>query len=259
MKSPEQNKTKKIALLVLMMSAFCHLLYADANSLYQQANKFYQLQQYDKAIVYYDSLLKTNHTAPEIFFNLGNAFYKSGNYTAAILNYERAKKLNPEDEDINFNLKLANQNTVDKIEPAPQVFYEKWWENFLNSSSPAARSKTGLLLLYGALILSLAYIFSSMRLLRKISFFSALTVLVVGGFFIFLAYSQNQSQIESMDAIIFESSTYVKSSPDEKSTNLFMLHSGTKVEIMDELEGWKKVKIANGNLGWIPANAVEII
>jgi SH3-like domain-containing protein len=37
------------------------------------------------------------------------------------------------------------------------------------------------------------------------------------------------------------------------------LHNGTKVEIVEEQEGWKKIKIANGNTGWMANAALENI
>ena len=64
---------------------------------------------------------------------------------------------------------------------------------------------------------------------------------------------------ERKSAIIFSSGAYIKSSPDENSINLFMLHSGTRVDVLDELQNWKRIRIANGNEGWIPADAIEII
>jgi len=56
-----------------------------------------------------------------------------------------------------------------------------------------------------------------------------------------------------------DSTAYAKSAPDEKSTNLFLLHNGTKVEVIEEQSGWKKIKIANGNTGWMINGALENI
>jgi SH3-like domain-containing protein len=43
----------------------------------------------------------------------------------------------------------------------------------------------------------------------------------------------------------------VKSAPDDSSTDLFQLHEGTKVEILDKVENYWKVKIADGRVGWM--------
>ena len=35
------------------------------------------------------------------------------------------------------------------------------------------------------------------------------------------------------------------------SEEVFELHEGTRVIILDELDNWKKIKIADGKVGWI--------
>ena len=52
-------------------------------------------------------------------------------------------------------------------------------------------------------------------------------------------------------AIIFSSPVTLKSSPAESGTNLFILHEGTKVEILDKVAEWRWVRISDGNRGWI--------
>jgi uncharacterized protein YgiM (DUF1202 family) len=51
----------------------------------------------------------------------------------------------------------------------------------------------------------------------------------------------------------------VKSSPGEEGKSLFILHEGTKVEILDVLGTWYKVEISDGRQGWMPAGDVETI
>ena len=46
----------------------------------------------------------------------------------------------------------------------------------------------------------------------------------------------------------------VKSSPNTTSVDLFVLHEGTKVSILDEADGWSKIKIANGSVGWLQSD-----
>jgi SH3-like domain-containing protein len=55
-------------------------------------------------------------------------------------------------------------------------------------------------------------------------------------------------------------SVAVKSSPSEKSTDLFLIHEGSKVEIVDSsMSEWIEVKFEEGKQGWIPVSAAEII
>jgi len=60
-------------------------------------------------------------------------------------------------------------------------------------------------------------------------------------------------------AIIFASSVTIKSGPVEKSGSLFVLHDGTKVNILENNNGWMKIRLGNGNEGWIKAGDVKEI
>lgn len=234
-------------------------LSADVEELFAQANKLYLDQSYEKSAETYEKLIASGKIAPEVYFNLGNAYYKAGNIAPAILNYERAKNLRPSDPDILYNLRMANLATIDKIEPVPQLFYEKWWYDFVNEGSMNKRAVIGVLLFWIAFALSAIYLFSKSVSVKKLSFYGAMMFVLAGTFTCYLTYLQNRHLNNHMAAVIFSSSAYAKSSPDEKSANLFLLHAGTRIEVLDELSGWKKIRIANGNEGWIESGAIEII
>jgi len=52
-------------------------------------------------------------------------------------------------------------------------------------------------------------------------------------------------------AVIIAPTSTINSSPAEKSTKLFILHEGAKVEITNEDNNWIEIKLANGNVGWV--------
>ena len=246
------------SLLIFILTSVS-LFAQTSQATFDLANKAYVEKNYEKAIGFYESLLKSEQVSAEVYFNLGNAYYKSGNYASAILNYERAKKLKPSDEDISFNLRLANLNTIDKIEPAPQVFYVKWWNDFVNGSSIETHTKKGLMFIWIALAISLIYVFVNIAAVKRLAFFTAVIILCCGLFSIYISQKQMSEMRDNKSAIIVPVSVYVKGSPDENSINLFMLHSGTKVTVIDELQNWKRIRIANGNEGWISSGTIEII
>jgi tetratricopeptide (TPR) repeat protein len=232
---------------------------AKAMEIFNQADKYYMDQAYDKAAEYYEKLVAINKVSPEVYYNLGNAYYKSGNIAAAILNYERAKRLRPSDEDIDYNLRMANLHTIDKIEPVPKVFYEKWFDDFVNEGSAGRRAAWITVFFWIAFIFAAIYLFAPGVFLRKIMFFSAIIALLVGITLWYMTFLQREHLNNHKAAIIFSESSFVKSSPTDESANLFMLHAGTRIEVLDELKGWKKIRIANGNEGWINAEAIQVI
>ena len=74
------------------------------------------------------------------------------------------------------------------------------------------------------------------------------------------AISQHIDQTHRNTAIILASAVTVKSSPSETSTDLFLIHEGSKVEILDAtMKEWMEVKFEEGKQGWIPVSALEVI
>lgn len=227
--------------------------------LFRKANESFQKGNYEEAIRQYEDILKSGYVSPELYYNLGNAYFKTSNIPAAILNYERSLKLRPGDADAEFNLKIANSQTIDKIEPLPEVFYKRWLNKWLMNSTPQKRFQWVIILLWICFGMIACWLFIPQRWIKQVSFLLAMAAFA-GSIFIFSVASWQQKQLHEVRyAIIFQANVYVKSSPDEKSANLFMLHGGTKVKLVDELSGWKRIRLPNGHEGWVPQNVLEII
>lgn len=239
--------------LTLVLSAFAQTK-AEADGLYKK-------EKYQEAAAAYESLLKSKEgVSAALYYNLGNAYYKLDNIPLAILNYERALLLEPGDGDIRANLALARGKTADKVTPPSEMFFVTWWRGFCNSMSEYAWCIMSIgafvLLLIGLLV----YLYSHYLLARKIGVYGAMVMLVLVVLFNFAAYSQNQSLSNRNAAIVIAPAISVKSSPADSSTDLFVIHEGSKVEILDaSMKQWKEVKFEEGKQGWIPASAVEVI
>jgi len=250
---------KKICIIFYFIFSSIVAFANNPQLLYEQANKIYRAGDYEKAVELYEKNVKAGNKSAALYFNLGNAYYKQENYAKAILNYERARKMNPQDDDVLFNLKMANMNTVDKIEPVPQLFYEQWWYSFISIFDVDQWAQIALTFLWLALVFAILYLFAGSIAFRKLWFISTTFTLISFFFLLFVCFSNNKQLNSNRAAIIINASAYIKSSPDDKSTNLFMLHAGTRIEILDQLQNWKKIKIANGNIGWISKEDLEII
>ena len=61
------------------------------------------------------------------------------------------------------------------------------------------------------------------------------------------------------EAIVMGTAISVKSSPDNPATDLFVLHEGTKVKVLSEVDEWCEVVIADGKKGWTLKSNVEEI
>ena len=61
-------------------------------------------------------------------------------------------------------------------------------------------------------------------------------------------------------AIVMRPVVSVKSSPSaESSQDLFILHEGTKVQMLDQVGSWTNIELADGRQGWIRTSDIEAI
>ena len=246
-------KSAAVMLLILMlpMSVGAQTK-EDADSAYAQGH-------YQQAIKNYEQLLKQGVSA-ELYYNLGNAYYRTDEIPRAVLNYERALLLSPGDADIRFNLQMARSKTIDKITPESEMFFVTWYRSLINQTSVDGWARIALCALALAILLSLAYLFSERIWVRKLGFFGALALLV---FFIvsnYCAYIQKNSFVHRSGAIIMAPAATIKSTPASQGTDLFILHEGTKVEIIDgTMHQWKRIRVADGKEGWIETSLIELI
>ncbi len=247
-------------LFILFLFLFSLSLKASENTIaLDSANAAYSKGNYEKAIKLYESIINKGEVAAELYFNLGNAYYKSNNIGHAILNYEKAKKLSPDDDDIAANLKLANQKTEDKIEAAPQLFLTTWKNGIVDMMDEKSWSEFCILLLIISLVLFGIYIFTASRVLKQIGFFGGSVLVISSVIVFFIAKHKYELTKSSSEAIITSATVTVYGSPNEKGTKLFILHEGTKVNITEDEGNWTEIKIANGNVGWLPNKSLSPI
>ena len=223
------------------------------------ADTEYQKGNYQQAIRDYEEILKNGESA-EIYFNLGNAYYRTDNITKAVLNYERARLLSPGDDYINFNLQFARSKTIDKITPESEMFFVTWYKSLVNFTSVDNWAKTGILCIVMALLLVLLYLFGPQLMLRKIGFFGGLAFFVIFLLSNLFAFQQKQALDNRTGAIIMTPSVNIKKTPAKNSADQFVLHEGTRVDIIDKgMTDWRCIRVGDGREGWIETKAIEEI
>ena len=244
---------KKIYLILLMAIAFAANAQLIQTQEFAKANMYYNDSKYDTALIIYERILDEGYVSTPLLYNIGNTYFKLRNYPMAILNYEKALKLDPTNEEVKQNLMIANALITDKIEPMPEFFLKKWWKNIGNSLS--ANSWATLSIVFFAVLLLSLFLYLTTRSygLKKTMFFTNILLVLLFICSIIFA-SQKKNYMQSQDeAIVITPTITVKSSPSLSGVDLFVLHEGTKVEILDKVDNWDKIKIADGSIGWMPA------
>jgi tetratricopeptide (TPR) repeat protein len=244
-----------LPLLFLLSSAYMNAQSAD--KMYSLGNDAYKAKNYPQAIVAYQQLLAEGYHSAAVYYNLGNAYYKADSISQSILAYERALRLSPADEDIRFNLKLANLKTVDRIIPVPQLYVVEKWRGLISAQSSRSWAIWAVVSIWLSLIAFTLYLFISS--LRRAGFYAGGVLLFFSLSFFYLSYTQRGIEAGKDQAILTVSNTYIKSAPDDTSTDLFMIHEGTKLHIMDKVGNWSKIRLADGKVGWVEQNAFTLI
>lgn len=225
-----------------------------------EADSAYMRNDYASAIQYYEAILKNKGESADIYYNLGNSYYKLDNIAKAILNYERALLLKPGDNDIRFNLEMAHNKTVDKVDPANEIFFVTWGKSIMNLMGVDSWAKCAITLFIVLIISLVFFIFAKHIVLKKIGFFGALLFFILVIITNVFAAQQKELLQNRTNAIVISPSVTVKSTPNENGTDLFILHEGHKVMIKDGvMKNWKEIKLEDGNVGWVPENVIEII
>jgi len=232
---------------------------ANVNQQMAEANKQYSDGKFDDAVKSYESIVKQGYRTDILYYNLGNAYYKTKNIPAAILNYERALLLNPGDENIQFNLDLARTFTVDRIEPLPEFFLITFFKKFRMLMSTNGWAYVGLFFLIVTLVLVYFFWFSHNPSLKRITFSAGIFAIVIMLTSFTFSFQQKSNIEKHGYGILIPSVIAVKSSPSDSGKDLFVIHAGTKVKIIDSVGDWYEVRIADGNMGWILKETMEKI
>ena len=249
---------KSVAILIFsLLSLFSIRASAtDNQTLYSAAQKAYKSQDYSKAIVAYHKILDNDVISSEVFYNLGNCYFKTDSIGRAIQYYEKARKLIGDEEDLMHNLKMAHTKTVDKIEPMPEFVVTSTWKNIVNSNTADTWSKYALFN-FAFIFMGLVFFqFVSKPSLKKMFFGLAVLFALTTVMFYTLAKSRNNADNSISHGVLIVASSAAKSAPQENATDLFVIHEGTVFKIIENQSDWIKIRLENGNLGWIQKNTL---
>jgi tetratricopeptide (TPR) repeat protein len=256
-KSNKMKRTFFCGWMIAFMLLSVAVLHAQSPAeLYQQANQQYRQKQYASAAASYEKILSEGYKNAATYYNLGNCYYKLDSTGKSILNFERALKLAPDDEDVAYNLRLARSRAVDDSQPVPQLAIVTWWNNFRNANSSGQWALVSLGFIWAALIaFAMALFLGSRKVFNTVGL---LLVFCSVSSLLFAAGQRSREQ-DANNAIVMVSSSYVKSAPDAGSGDLFMVHEGTRLQILDQVGEWNKIRLADGKVGWIEKQNFERI
>lgn len=246
-------------LLYILSFLFSFGLFAQNNALFEQANTLYNEGKYGEAIDKYKTILDTKNHSAELYFNLGNAHYKLNNIAPSIYYYEKALQLAPNDEDIKNNLAFAQNMTIDAIDVVPEAGLSKILNNAANTMTFDAWAKVSIGFVFCFVILFLVYYFAYSSLRKRLAFLGSLVSLTMVCITLLFAFHKFNLDKKNKPAIVFAKEILVKNAPNNRSEESFRLHEGTKVQILDTVDDWKKIKLQDGKTGWVSSEDIKAL
>lgn len=253
------NTRTPIILIIILFLTGISWTEANAQNLenaFSKANELYNQNAYDSAAVVYEDIINKGYSSAELYYNLGNTYYKMGNYPMSILYYEKSLKLDPNNEETKHNIGIAREFISDKIEPLPELFIKKWWDGLSNLFTLNTWSIITLIITACLLISLFFYMTAKSRMLKKSMFFTSILFILLTICTFSIATNKYNYMRSNNEGIIITPTITVKSSPSSSSVDLFVLHEGSKVKILDRTGEWEKIKIANGSVGWLPSSTI---
>lgn len=254
------RKVVTVVTLLLSLGASMNIQAKDLDSLWTAGVQAYTDGKFSDASAAWTSIEESGQKSAKLYYNLGNAWFKQGNYPKAILNYERALRLDPSYSDARYNLEFTSNFVQDKIEPVPEFILKSVARKVCYVMGSNAWAVIFLVLLAAALVMGLLFLLGSSVGKRRAGFYCGIVLLLLSAGALSFSIWQKSDSVKTDMAIVMSPVSSVKSSPSSGSSkDLFVIHEGTKVTILDEVGTWRNISLADGRQGWIPASDIEII
>ena len=256
------SKAPVLALLLLLALPLSQARAAESypDSLWNAGVAAYTEGDFAGALQDWEEIRSAGLMSRELYYNLGNAYFKNGEIAPAILWYERALKLDPSDKDVRHNLEYARSLTQDRIEEVPEIIFEQWGHALCYLLPSNTWAVLGLVFLATAIAMALLYLLGSTPGRRRVGFFVGIVcfILSINGWD-FAQWQMREARAQDR-AIVMRPVSSVKSSPSaESAKDLFILHEGTRVKILDNVGSYTNIELGDGRQGWIPASDIEVI
>ena len=254
------RKVATVVTLLLSLGSSMNIQAKDLDSLWTAGVQAYTDGKFADASTAWTSIEESGQKSAKLYYNLGNAWFKQGNYPKAILNYERALRLDPSYSDARYNLEFTSNFVQDKIEPVPEFILKSVARKVCYVMGSNAWAVIFLVLLAAALVMGLLFLLGSSVGKRRAGFYCGIVLLLLSAGALSFSIWQKSDSVKTDTAIVMSPVSSVKSSPSSGSSkDLFVIHEGTKVTILDEVGTWKNISLADGRQGWIPAADLEVI
>lgn len=232
---------------------------AQNEALFNRATEAYNEGDYNKAIENYLEIIEAGQHSAELYFNLGNSYYKLNQVAPSIYYYEKALLLKPNDGEIKNNLAYAQNMTLDAIETIPVTGLSKIYKDLIGFLSFDQWGYTAVIFVMLFVLLYISFYYLKYATQKRIAFISSIISMLLAVITVVFAFLQYADFKADQPAIVFDNEVNVTSEPNTRSQVVFTLHEGTKLNVLEELKDYKKIRIADGQTGWLTSDSIKLL
>lgn len=247
---------KTIVYIILTVVNLTAFVAQSPEEIFKLANEQYDAKSYDSAFALYQQIEDQELVSAELFQNMGTAAYKMEAVPESIYYFEKALKLDPGNDDLEHNLDLAKARITDKSDQDSSYGILGWISASIGNTADFWATFAVIFALIGGIFLSITLFQDTFKKYLRIA---GIVCWILTGLTWSFAAIQNSVISQQNYAILFEPSLNVMNEPSAESSIAFVLHEGSKVEILGGNENWLKISFGKDKIGWIPRTAAKVI
>lgn len=213
---------------------------------------------YRNAIDIYQTLIDEGKTSGELFYNVGVAHAELGNIGSSLFNFHRAEKAGLKSEDLVHNMQLVSEQRIDEIEVIPEFFLARFWDSWRHLLGSNLWGILSLIFVVGSIYGLFLWRTAEQRSRRKKGFSFGVPLLILAVLFSITGYSSANDRMFPDQGILLAKSIDLRSAPDTESAGILTIHEGVDIDVQDEIGDWIKVRLLNGQEGWLPTTEVGL-
>lgn len=206
-----------------------------------------------KAAAQYQSILDRGVVSGAALYNQGNALMRAGERGRAIAAYRQAQRYRPRDPYLEANLRYALGAESPAERRRPVIEHLLFWQNWLSYPEKFALAAAVVAV---TLLLGLGGIFFERRLLARLALAGvAVSVLaILSAAYDWYRYDATVHGVTIQDEVVARKGNGASYEPALSAP----LAQGTELELVSRRGDWLLVRMAGGQEGWLPEQAVVL-
>ncbi len=255
-----------LAMIAVVVMWMIVVVVAQSEDVAAQAADAYSGGRYGEAIQIYESMVASGEASGALYYNLGNAYFHAGQMGRALLNYRRAQWYLPRDSDIDAAVARVVSQRRDVIGDDPRLLAQAAQ---LTAEVLTVQELAWVTLIFWMLFCALAMTWVVRRSKRSpwtngafgrgrrqrvlLGTGAALSAAVL------LLVARMTFEAAQPTGVVVVDQSLVMSGPGEGYLHLYDLFEAAEVYILEERGGWVRFGLADGQQGWMSANAIEAL